>query len=117
MFAVDHHFRPSYAEQFNFTVEHEIAPWALVIKTAAIGNLGRHLYNPYDANQPIPGPAALDTRRPLYSTDPALSTVNYFTTDGLSEYYAFQLTADKRFINRLASTRYKSHVIHLADWT
>jgi hypothetical protein len=32
MFAVDHHFRPSYAEQFNFTVEQEIAPWALVIK-------------------------------------------------------------------------------------
>ena len=28
MFAVDPHFRPSYAEQFNLTVEHEIAPWA-----------------------------------------------------------------------------------------
>lgn len=27
------------------------------------------------------------------------------------------VTADKRFINRLANTRYKSHVIHLADWT
>jgi len=27
------------------------------------------------------------------------------------------VTADKRFINRLASTPYKSHVIHLADWT
>lgn len=27
------------------------------------------------------------------------------------------VTADKRFINRLAPTPYKSHVIHLADWT
>jgi len=27
------------------------------------------------------------------------------------------VTVDKRFINRLANTRYKSHVIHLADWT
>jgi predicted nucleic acid-binding protein len=27
------------------------------------------------------------------------------------------VTADKRFINRLAKTPYKSHVIHLADWT
>lgn len=27
------------------------------------------------------------------------------------------VTADRRFINRLARTRYKSHVIHLADWT
>jgi predicted nucleic acid-binding protein len=27
------------------------------------------------------------------------------------------VTADRRFINRLASTPYKSHVVHLADWT
>jgi predicted nucleic acid-binding protein len=27
------------------------------------------------------------------------------------------VTADKRLINRLASTKYESHVIHLADWT
>jgi len=103
MTAVDHHFRPSYAEQFNFTLEHEIAPLALVIKTATIGNLGRHLYNTYNANQPIPGPTALDSRRPLYSIDPLLSDANYFTTDGLSEYYAFQLTADKRFSKGLSA--------------
>jgi len=35
VFAVDPHFRPSYAEQFNLTVEHEIAPWALMVKTAS----------------------------------------------------------------------------------
>jgi len=27
------------------------------------------------------------------------------------------VTADRRLINRLTPTRYKSHVIHLADWT
>jgi predicted nucleic acid-binding protein len=27
------------------------------------------------------------------------------------------VTADARLINRLAHTKYKSHVIHLADWT
>ena len=27
------------------------------------------------------------------------------------------VTADKKLINRLATTRYKSHVIHLSDWT
>jgi hypothetical protein len=97
MFAVDPHFRPSYAEQFNVTVEHEIAPWALVIKTAAVGNLGRHLYNTYNLNQAIPGSTALNTRRPYYSVAPTLSDVNYFTTNGLSNYYAFQLTVDKRF--------------------
>jgi predicted nucleic acid-binding protein len=27
------------------------------------------------------------------------------------------VTADSRFINRLAATPYKAHVVHLADWT
>ncbi len=95
--AVAPDFRPSYAEQFNVTVEHEIAPLALVVKTAAVGNLGRHLYNIYNVNQPVPGPTAVNVRRPLYSVAPNVSDVTYFATDGLSEYYAFQLTVDKRF--------------------
>jgi len=96
-FSVDPKFRPSYAEQFNFTIEHEISPIQTVIKAATIGNLGRHLYNTYNANQAVPGATALNTRRPLYSQNPNVSDVSYFTTNGLSEYYAFQLTADKRF--------------------
>jgi hypothetical protein len=27
------------------------------------------------------------------------------------------VTADKRFINRLANSRYSQHVVHLTDWT
>jgi hypothetical protein len=97
MFAVDRGFRPSYAEQFNTTLEHQISPRALLIRTAFVGNLGRHLYNTWNANQAVPGSTSLNTRRPLYSMDPAVRDVSYFATDGLSEYYAFQLTADKRF--------------------
>lgn len=97
MFAVDPHFRPSYAEQFNFTVEHEIAPWAVLIKAATVGNLGRHLYNTYNVNQAIPGSTALNSRRPYFPVNSNLSDVSYFTTNGLSSYYAAQLTVDKRF--------------------
>ena len=96
VFAVDPNFRPSYAEQFNLTVEHEITPWALIVKAAGVGNLGRHLYNTYNLNQPIPGAAALNSRRPYITQDPSLADVSYFVTNGLSEYYAFQLTVDKR---------------------
>ena len=99
--AVDPHFRPSYAEQFNLTAEHEIAPWAMVVKAALVGNLGKHLYNTYDANQPIPSPAATNTRRPLFAIAPNVTGVNYFTVDGLSNYYAFQLTVDKRLAKGL----------------
>ena len=94
--AVAANFRPSYAEQFNLTLEHEIAPLALVIRAAFIGNLGRRLYNVYDANYPVPSAAAINTRRPFYSVLPDLAGVNYFVSDGLSNYYAGQLTLDKR---------------------
>lgn len=90
-------FRPSYAEQYNLTIEQEIAPWAMVLKTAVVGNLGRRLYNTYNANQPIPGAAALNTRRPLFGLAPAITDVSYFVTDGLSSYHALQVTLDKRF--------------------
>lgn len=101
VFAVDPNFRPSFAQQFNLTAEHEFAPAALVVKAAVVGNLGRHLYNTYNANQPIPGAAALNTRRPLYSIAPNVSDVSYFTVNGLSNYYAFQLTVDKRMAKGL----------------
>ena len=96
MTSVDPNFRPSYAEQFNFGIEHEVSPLAMVLKSTVIGNLGRHLYNPYNANQAIPGSSALNTRRPLYSLNPNLSDVNLFPTNGLSEYYALQFSLDKR---------------------
>jgi hypothetical protein len=96
MFAVDPRFRPSYAQQFNLTVEHEVAPASMVIRAAVVGNLGRQLYNTWNANQAIPGSTTLNTRRPYYAINPALSDVNYFSTNGLSNYYAFQFTIDKR---------------------
>jgi hypothetical protein len=103
VFAVDPKFRPSYAQQFNLTLEHEIAPWQMVVKTAAVGNLGRRLYNTYNANQPIPGAAALNTRRPYFNIAPSLADISYFVTNGLSNYYAFQLTVDKRFSKGLSA--------------
>lgn len=103
MFAVNSNFRPSYAEQFNFTLEHEVSPAAMVIKAAVVGNPGRHLYNTWNANQAIPGATALNSRRPLFVANSTLSDVNYFTTDGLSEYYAFQLTVNKRLSNGVST--------------
>jgi len=103
MFAVDPHFRPSYAEQFNFGVEQEIAPWSVVVKAAAVGNLGRHLYDTYNANQAVPGSTPLNNRRPLFGISPNVSDVSYFTTDGLSDYYGLQLTGEKRFSRGLSA--------------
>src|SRR5207245_54219 len=59
-------YKSAYVQQFNFTVEHEIAPWQMLIKTAYVGNLGRRLGTSFNPNQPIPGPGSTSTtsRRP-----------------------------------------------------
>ena len=96
-------FRPSYAEQFNGVVEQEVVPLQMVLKFAGVGNLGRHLQDSWNANQPIPGSTSTVSRRPLYGIDPKLSDVNYFLSDGFAEYFAFQFTADKRLSNGVSA--------------
>jgi hypothetical protein len=95
-YGVAPNFRPSYAEQFNGVLEQEVVPWQMVLKFAGVGNLGRHLQDTWNANQPIPGSTSTVSRRPLYGIDPAQSDVDYYISDGFAEYFAFQFTADKR---------------------
>jgi hypothetical protein len=97
------HFRSAYAQQYNFTLEHEIAPWQTVIKLAYVGNLGRRLGTTFNLNQPVPGPSALQTRRPFYGVRPSLADITYSVSDGLSSYSAFQLTAEKRLSHGLSA--------------
>ncbi|MEZ5351306.1 MAG: TonB-dependent receptor [Bryobacteraceae bacterium] len=89
-------FTSAYAEQFNFSIQHELAPFQTVIKAAYVGNLGRRLSTTYDLNQPEPGPGAVNPRRPFFAVRPGLSVITYGVTDGLSNYNAFQLSAEKR---------------------
>ena len=96
VYGVAPNFRPSYAEQFNGGLEQEIVPLEMVLKFVGVGNLGRHLQDTWNANQPIPGSTSTVSRRPLYSIDPSLSDVDWYISDGFAEYFAFQFTADKR---------------------
>ena len=89
-------FRQAYAEQFNFTIEQEVPSINTLFKVAYVGNLGRRLGTGWNPNQPSPGPGATTPRRPLYSVLPSLGDINYYTSDGLSNYNAFQFTVEKR---------------------
>ena len=89
-------FSQAYAEQFNITLEREVTPINTLFKVAYVGNLGRRLGTGWNPNQPLPGPGATTPRRPLYGVDPTLADINYYTSDGLSNYHAFQFTAEKR---------------------
>lgn len=94
--------KQAYAEQFNFTVEHEIAPAATLVKVAYVGNLGRRLGTSFDLNLPVPGTTAINTRRPFYARRPGLTSVGYYVSDGLSNYHALQISADKRLAQGLS---------------
>jgi hypothetical protein len=98
---VARNYRSAYAEQFNLSVQHEIAPWSMIFKAAYVGNLGRRLGTTFDLNQPVPGPTAVNVRRPFFAVRPNLAGVTYAVSDGLSNYNAFQLTVEKRLSHGL----------------
>jgi hypothetical protein len=88
-------------QQFNLTVERQL-PSNLLVKAAYLGNLGRDLAASYNPNQPVPGPGATLPREPYYSIDPNMSTVNWISSDGLSNYNALQVSAEKRLSRGLS---------------
>jgi hypothetical protein len=89
-------FKQAYAEQYNLTLEQEVKPINTLFKFAYVGNLGRRLGTTWNPNQPVPGPGATLLRRPFYNAIPAIGDITYYTSDGLSNYQAFQFSAEKR---------------------
>jgi TonB dependent receptor-like, beta-barrel len=94
-------FRAGYAEQYNLMVQHEIAPLQTIVKAAFVGNLGRRLGTPFNLNQPVPGPGSTTSRRPFIGIRPLMTDITYEVSDGLSNYSALQISADKRLSHGL----------------
>ena len=92
---VDPNYRPGYAQQFNLTVEREL-PASLLLKTSYVGNIGRHLDTTYNLNQAVPGPGAVNSRRPFFGVRPTLADVTWAVSDGTASYHALQFSAEKR---------------------
>jgi outer membrane receptor protein involved in Fe transport len=99
--AVAPDIKSGYAQQFNFSIQHELPQWNTVLKGAYVGNLGRQLDDTFNFNQPEPGPAPIAQRRPLRFLAPRVVNVNYGVSDGLSSYHSMQLSAEKRFTTNL----------------
>ncbi len=89
-------FKSAYAQQFNLGVQHEIAPWQMIVKASMVGNLGRRLGLSMDINQALPGPGAVGPRRPFFGLRPALAGISYAVSDGLSSFVSGQLSVEKR---------------------
>jgi len=95
--AWDRDWKSGYALQYNFSIETEVAR-NLVVRTMYVGSRGVHLFATGDANQPTPGPGAVNPRRPY----PRFSGIGYFAPRGNSTYHSFQLQAERRLARGLS---------------
>jgi hypothetical protein len=92
---VDPDYKPGYAQQYNLTVEHEL-PASLLLKASYVANIGRQLDTAYNLNQAVPGPGAVNNRRPFFAVRPTLADVTWAVSDGTASYHALQIGAEKR---------------------
>ena len=103
--AVSPHFRTSYIQQFNLTVQKEAA--GNVFTVSYVGLLGRQLGQLLpDSNAPAPNTcgsnaACYNALRPFFAAQPNLGTVGYFQTGGSSSYHSLQTSVERRLSHGL----------------
>ena len=136
--AMDPHFRSTYIEQFNLTAEREIG--GFVASIGYIGELGRRVaYYLSDYNQLAPtssiytNPNDTTTNNPslnynaaagtgvnynalrrFHATAPNVTSIPFWTSNGISSYHAFQAQLRRRFSKGL-DVQVAYTVAHLLD--
>ncbi|MGD0773683.1 MAG: TonB-dependent receptor, partial [Candidatus Solibacter sp.] len=81
----------TYSQQWNFSVQHQITP-AASIDIAYVGNKTTHANQNSSWNDPLPGPGAIQNRRPL----PQWGTLTYVKFDENANYNALQAKFETR---------------------
>lgn len=88
--------RLSYAQQMNLTLQREVLS-GLVWTASYLGNYSRKLAEPaLNVNVAMPGPGAIQPRRPFYSTFPGVAGINFFANQNSSNFTSFQTSIDYR---------------------
>ena len=90
--------RVPYVQQFNLTVEREIAA-GLVWSVSYVGALSRKLAMVAEIDQALPGPGTIQPRRAYYSLLPGVSSIQEMYTAGTADYHSFQTSIEHRFAN------------------
>lgn len=103
--AVSPTFRTSYMQQFNLTVQKDLA--GNVLTASYVGILGRQLAQLVpDLNAPPPNscggvPTCYNPLRPYYTQHPNLGLIGYFGSGGASSYHSFQTSFERRLSHGL----------------
>ena len=83
-------------QQWNFSVERQITQ-SLVTRVSYVGSHGNHLYIALNEDVAHPGPGAVAPRQPY----PQYSSISAWEPDGVSNYHALELSAEKRLARGL----------------
>src|SRR6516225_4357433 len=97
--AVD--YPQAYIMQWNTTIQKQFG--ANVVSVGYVGQLARHLQYAPNINIPPPSQAGLRVYNPLVYAGvmPKLTSINYYTATGASEYNAAQLSFGRRYAKGL----------------
>ncbi len=95
------HFRPDNANSWNFGIQQQLSP-TTAFSLTYVGTKGSHIFREPNINTPQPGPGAQAPRRPYYALAPNISTLNYYGSDGKSNYDALQAEFTKRMSHGLS---------------
>lgn len=93
-------YRIPLADFWNFTVQHRLAS-TLALEVAYVGNVGRHLFETLNANQAVPGPGDVDSRRPFYNLYGLTQGLYQYCNCDNSNYNALQTKLQKQFSHGL----------------
>ena len=100
--AWDKHLRPALTQQWNASGEYQFSS-TLSLSVGYVGQRGRHLVDPKEFNQPLPGVGPVSTwlplqqRRPLYRVLPLVTNISGTESTSTMDYNALQSSVRKRF--------------------
>lgn len=81
-----------YVQQWNFSLQQELGA-GFSAQAAYVGSSSHDLYLQNNIDQPLPGPGAIQTRRPL----PAYSAINAYNPFVSAHYNSLQAQLERRF--------------------
>ena len=98
-----------YTQQWNFSIQHQL-PGRTLFEVGYVGSTSNRLSRNYDINVPLPGPGAVNSRRPIRSlevppdgvTIGPIAGLGYFERTANANYHSLQTRLEKRLSHGLS---------------
>jgi hypothetical protein len=100
VFYIPNDFHEDTAKMWNAGVQRELG-WHTLLDVSYVGTRGTHIFRSFNVNVPMPGPGAIQQRRPYFGVAPTITTINQRDGGGSTWYDALQVKLDKRFSHGL----------------